>query len=121
MYTKVSEHRLFLAQTNGLWSTEDEAKLDQAIALYGQQWSVIADDFPSRTPSQISLHWHHCHDLQINHGPLTEDEDERTNQYVKAKGDCSGKPLETSLQVGPRSNAPNSRTRDYVIGNGNCQ
>jgi hypothetical protein len=54
----------------------EDQRLVQSVTLYGtKRWSVIALNFPHRTPKQCRERWHYHLDPVLNRGPWTPEED----------------------------------------------
>ena len=68
------------------WTEEDDNKLRALVVQYNKQWSVIAQYFPSKTPSQVASRWDKYLDPNLIKGAFTEEEDDLIRKFVEQYG-----------------------------------
>jgi hypothetical protein len=78
------------------WNLDDDARLS-AIVATSQDWSVIAQNFPGRSPKQVLSHWNKVANPQIIRGSWTFAEDQLIHMWVSQNGPCLWKALAEQL------------------------
>lgn len=68
------------------WSAEDDALLRELVTKYNKQWAVIAQHFPSKTPSQVASRWEKYLDPTLIKGAFTLEEDNKIRMFVEKFG-----------------------------------
>ena len=68
------------------WNEEDDNKLRALVVQYNKQWSLIAQYFPSKTPSQVASRWDKYLDPNLIKGAFTEEEDNLIRKFVEQYG-----------------------------------
>lgn len=68
------------------WTEADDNKLRELVALHGNQWSIISNHFPTRTPSQVASRWEKYLDPNLIKGAFTEEEDQLIIEFVSQYG-----------------------------------
>lgn len=68
------------------WTEADDNRLKELVVQYNKQWSVIAQFFPSKTPSQVASRWDKYLDPNLIKGAFTEEEDNLVRKYVEQFG-----------------------------------
>lgn len=68
------------------WTPEDDNLLKTLVEKYGNRWSLMAQSFPDRTPSQLATRWSKTVNPQLVKGPFTHTEDEKIIEHVLKYG-----------------------------------
>jgi hypothetical protein len=78
------------------WSLEDDALLSNLV-VQSQDWSVIAESFPGRSPKQVLSHWKKVANPDIVRGSWTFMEDQLILRWVATRGPCQWTALAEQL------------------------
>ncbi|KAK8841986.1 Myb- protein A [Tritrichomonas musculus] len=68
------------------WTQEEDKLLETLVEKYGNRWSVMAQSFPNRTPSQLATRWSKTVNPQLVKGPFTRAEDKKIIEHVQKYG-----------------------------------
>ena len=83
------------------WTPEEDAllfKLANEFPISSISWSLIAKNFPNKTPSQLAGRWSKVLDPDLIKGSWTREEDEIIMQYVQEKGQVHWSKLALKLK-----------------------
>jgi hypothetical protein len=78
------------------WSLEDDALLSSLVTDC-QDWTLIAENFPGRSPKQVLSHWTKVANPEIVRGSWTLLEDQLIHRWVHERGPCMWKALAEQL------------------------
>lgn len=68
------------------WTPEDDNLLKNLVEKFGNRWSLMAQSFPDRSPSQLATRWSKTVNPQLVKGPFTHAEDEKIVEHVLKYG-----------------------------------
>ena len=69
-------------QTKQSWTPEDDNLLKDLVEKFGNRWSLMAQSFPNRSPSQLATRWSKTVNPKLVKGPFTQTEDEKIVEHV---------------------------------------
>ncbi|ESK97215.1 dna-binding protein [Moniliophthora roreri MCA 2997] len=70
----------------GIWSTQEDALLVQAVQKYGYRWSLVSDVVKTRTNVQCARRWCDTLDPRIDKSPWTAEQDDQLLKAVERHG-----------------------------------
>ncbi|KAG7118479.1 Myb-related protein B like [Verticillium longisporum] len=70
----------------GPWSEDEDQKLRQAVEKYGQRWTLISQEFGSRSSDQCAKRWQYTLDPKLGHRQWTSGEDHLLLELVQSFG-----------------------------------
>lgn len=73
-------------QSKQSWTPEDDNLLKILVDKFGNRWSLMAQSFPNRSPSQLATRWSKTVNPQLVKGPFTQTEDEKIVEHVLKYG-----------------------------------
>ncbi|OHT04594.1 myb [Tritrichomonas foetus] len=68
------------------WTPEEDNLLETLVEKLGNRWSLMAQSFPDRTPSQLATRWSKTVNPQLVKGPFTHEEDTKIIEHVQKYG-----------------------------------
>lgn len=68
------------------WTAEEDKLLESLVVKFGNRWSLMAQSFPGRTPSQLATRWSKTSNPQLVKGPFTFEEDKKIIDHVQRYG-----------------------------------
>ena len=68
------------------WTPEEDNLLEDLVRKFGNRWSLMAQSFPDRTPSQIATRWSKTSNPRLVKGPFTSQEDQKIIEHVQKYG-----------------------------------
>lgn len=68
------------------WTPEEDKLLESLVVKFGNRWSLMAQSFPGRTPSQLATRWSKTSNPQLVKGPFTLEEDRKIIEHVQRYG-----------------------------------
>ncbi|EFW13278.1 conserved hypothetical protein [Coccidioides posadasii str. Silveira] len=70
----------------GVWTPEEDARLQEAVSLFGLKWTRVAEFVGSRNADQCSKRWAYALDPSLSHTPWTEEQDQLLLMVVNKFG-----------------------------------
>ncbi|OHT06949.1 hypothetical protein TRFO_24913 [Tritrichomonas foetus] len=68
------------------WTQEEDRLLETLVKKLGNRWSLMAQSFEDRSPSQLATRWSKTVNPQLVKGPFTHDEDIKIIEHVRKYG-----------------------------------
>ena len=85
---------------HGAWTAEEDAKLRQAVSVFGNSWTEVAEVIAGRNNEQCRDRWSDKINPTLTRGKWTDDEDKLLLEVVRSLGKPIWKSISERLGSG---------------------